>query len=179
MEEARLEETETGLRPVNEGWFVVNVRETRWMRHPNFGAACAFGGPEQGFRDFGINIRVLQPGQPNGLYHRESHQEDFLVLAGECRLLVEDQERQLRAWDFVHSPPGTEHIFVGSGDAPCVVLMVGGRSGADELSYPVSELARRFNAGVDQEIDSPDHAYAAFPEREAVRPEGWDRLPWA
>ena len=27
VEEARLEETETGLKPVSEGWFVVNVRD--------------------------------------------------------------------------------------------------------------------------------------------------------
>ena len=49
---------------------------------------------------------------------RESNQEDFLVLAGECLLLVEGEERPLRAWDFVHCPPGTEHIFVGAGDGP-------------------------------------------------------------
>ena len=85
VEEARLEQSETGLRPISEWWFVVNARNARWMRHEVFGAGCPFGGPESGFREFGINLRVLEPGQPNGLYHRESNQEDFLVLAGESR----------------------------------------------------------------------------------------------
>lgn len=179
VEEARLEETETGLRPVGEGWFVVNVRDARWMRHETFGAGCPFGGPEAGFREFGINLRVLEPGQPNGLYHRESHQEDFLVLAGECTLLVEGQERHLRAWDFVHCPPDTEHIFAGAGTAPCVILMVGARSGDDALFYPVSELARRYGASAERETNSPEDAYMSFPEREAARPASWGDLPWA
>jgi len=50
------------------------------------------------------------------MYHGEDAQEDFLVLAGECILIVEGQERPLRTWDFVHCPPWTEHVFVGTGD---------------------------------------------------------------
>ena len=104
VEEARLEETETGLMPVGEGWFVVNARDARWARNEAFGAQCAFEGPwpEAWFAELGIKLSVLQPGQPNCLYHRESQQEDFLVLAGECLLLVEGQERPLKAWDFFH-----------------------------------------------------------------------------
>jgi uncharacterized cupin superfamily protein len=179
VEEARLEETETGLRPGTDGWFAMNVRDARWMRHETFGAGCAFEGPEAWFRELGINLRVLQPGQPNCLYHRESLQEDFLVLMGECLLLVEGQERSLRAWDFVHCPPNTEHVFVGAGDGPCVVLMVGARSDDEVLLYPVSELARRYGASVEKETDSPEEAYASFPEREAARPDAWRELPWA
>jgi uncharacterized cupin superfamily protein len=179
VEEARLEECETGLKPVNEGWFVVNARDSRWMRHETFGAGCPFGGPQAGFREFGINLRVLEPGQPNGLYHRESHQEDFLVLAGECTLLIQCQERHLRAWDFVHCPPNTDHTFVGAGKAPCVILMVGARSDNSALFYPVSELARRYGASAERDTDSPEDAYAPFPDREAARPAPWDELPWA
>ena len=57
----------------------------------------------------------------------ESAQEDFLVLSGECLLLIEGEERPLKAWDFVHCPAGTEHVFVGAGTGPCVILMVGSR----------------------------------------------------
>jgi mannose-6-phosphate isomerase-like protein (cupin superfamily) len=105
-EEARLEETGSGLVPATEGWFVANVRDTAWRVHDTFGADCRFEGPDAPFSQLGINICVLEPGQPNCRYHRESLQEDFLVLAGECLLLVEEQERRLRAWDFVHCPPG-------------------------------------------------------------------------
>ena len=180
VEEAQLAETETGFGPVSEGWFVVNVRDARWMRHEAFGAACAFEGPGTWFRELGIKLSVLQPGQPNCLYHRESLQEDFLVLAGECLLLVEGQERSLRAWDFVHCPPNTEHVFVGAGDGPCAILMVGARSEDEVLLYPVSELARRYGASVENETNSPEEAYAAtgFPAREAARPDSWRELPW-
>ena len=178
VEEAQLEETETGLMPVSEGWFVVNVRDARWRRGEAFGAACVFEGPEAWFRELGISLRVLRPGQPNCLYHRESQQEDFLVLAGECLLLVEGRERPLRAWDFVHCPPNTEHVFIGAGRGPCVLLMVGARSDDEGLFYPVSEVARRYGASVEKETDSGDEAYAGFPAGEAARPDSWSELPW-
>jgi len=178
-DEAQLEETETGLRPVGEGWFVVNARDARWVTGEPFGAACPFEGPAW-FRQLGISLRVLQPGQPNCLYHRESQQEDFLVLAGECLLLVEGQERPLRAWDFVHCPPNTEHVFVGAGEGPCVILMVGARTDDEGLFFPASELARRYGASVENETGSGEEAYArGFPGREPGRPDSWSELPWA
>ena len=181
VQEAQLEQAETGLYPTGQGWFVVNVRDARWGRNEKFGAVCPFEGPwpDASFRDLGISLRVLEPGQSNCLYHRESNQEDFLVLAGECLLLVEGQERQLRAWDFVHCAPNTEHVFVGAGSGPSVILMVGARSEDEALFYPVSELARRYGAGVENETDSGDEAYAPYPGPEAGRPDSWRELPWA
>jgi glyoxylate utilization-related uncharacterized protein len=44
------------------------------------------------------------------MYHRENAQETFVVPAGECTLVVEDQERQLTAWDFFYCAPGTLRI---------------------------------------------------------------------
>ena len=160
-------------------WFTVNVRDTPWMTHETFGSACRFEDREAPFPQLAINLRVLQPGQPNCLYHQESPQEDFLVLAGECLLLVEGEERPLRAWDFVHSPPGTEHVFVGAGDGPCVILMVGARDPDEKLLYPASELAARYGASAESETTSPEEAYAAYPPPKPERPEGWDELPWA
>ena len=164
---------------MSDGWFVRNVRDARWGRHPSFGSACRFEDPEHRFEQLGINIRVLEPGRPNCLYHRENLQEDFLVLHGECLLLVEGEERPLRAWDFVHLPPDTEHVFVGAGDGPCAILMVGARSQDEELLYPVSEPAARYGASAKRETSSPEEAYAGMGEYEAGRPDGWDELPWA
>src|SRR5919201_3207315 len=130
-------------------WFVVNVRDAPWWRHDTFGASCRFEDREKPFEQLGVNIRVLQPGQPNCLYHSESLQEDFLVLSGECLLLVEGEERRLRPWDFVHCPPWTEHIFVGAGDGPCLVLAVGARRKGRGIRYPVSEVALKHGAGVE------------------------------
>jgi len=179
VEEARLEEQASGLAPVTEGWFVINVRNAAWLTHDVFDARCMFESPDAEFAELGVRLCVLLPGQPNGLYHAEETQEDFLVLSGECLLLVEGEERQLRAWDFVHCPPSTEHIFVGAGEGPCVILMTGARRPGRGIVYPVSELALRYGAGVEAETASPKQAYASYPERRIERPEGWDALPWA
>ena len=126
----------------------------------------AFEG-ETRFPDYGIGLQVLWPGQPNGMYHSESVQEDFLVVAGECLLLIEGEERRLRAWDFVHCPDGTEHIFVGAGSGPCVIVMAGSRA-EHTIRYPVSELAGRHGASVEVETGVPKEAYARFPPHEAA-----------
>ena len=116
VEEARLEQQEAGLTAVTDGWFVVNVRDAPWVTSEGLSDACIFEGDEAPFPQVGFTLAVLRPGEPSGLYHREANQENFLVLSGECLLLVEGEERHLRAWDFVHCPPGTDHILVGAGD---------------------------------------------------------------
>lgn len=148
-------------------------------RQPS-GSECSFESEKAEFTELGVRLHVLPPGEPNGLYHREDKQEDFLVLAGECHLLIEGEERRLRAWDFVHCPPGTEHIFIGAGDEPCVILMVGARAVEWNVLYPVSDLAARYGASVDEETSDPRGAYGGrFEPSRRGRPSYWDRLPWA
>jgi uncharacterized cupin superfamily protein len=166
-DEANLVATEAGLVPEGDGWFVLNAREAHWEEHPSFGRYTSFEHPERRFRELGLNVSVLEPGQPNCMYHAEDAEEDFLVLAGECLLLVEGEERRLREWDFVHCPPWTEHVFVGAGDAPCLVLAVGTRRPGDVV-YPVDEVALRHGAGVETETDTGREAYARFPKAVAT-----------
>lgn len=177
IEEARLEETGAGLAPASEGWFVVNVRDAAWLVNEKFAAAGIFEGESVQFAQLDYTIVVLQPRQPSGLYHAEANQEDFLVLTGECLLLVEAEERRLRAWDFVHCPPATEHIFVGAGDGPCVIFMVGARSAERSIVYPRSDVAVRHGAGVETETAMPAEAYAPFPAWRPGRPDA-QGLPW-
>ena len=143
-------------------WFVVNVADAQARKREVRGILVEFDAPGDRFPDFGINIRVLEPGQPASLYHRENVQEDFLVLSGECLAIVDGEERRLRAWDFFHCPAGTPHVFVGAGDGPCSVLMVGARSPAKELHYPVNEAAARYGASVEEPTSSPREAYASW-----------------
>lgn len=185
MDEARLEESGSGLAPTSAGWFVVNVRDAMWLtsgggeKRPS-GAECSFETPYAEFAELGVRIHVLTPGEPNGLYHRENKQEDFLVLHGECTLLVEGQERRLRQWDFFHAPANCEHIFVGAGEGPCAILMVGARGGDEwQVVYPASELAQRHGAGAALETPDPDEAYADFEPSRRERPSTWSQLPWA
>ena len=185
MDEAPLEDKGSGLAPAGPGWFVVNVRDAQWLtseggeKKPS-GAECSFESGEFWFRELAVRIHVLEPGEPNGLYHSESVQEDFLVLSGECTLLVEGQARTLRAWDFFHSPAGTQHIFVGAGDGPCAILMVGVRAEDIALHYPVSEFAAGYDASAHTESSDPDEVYPGrFEPSRRGRPSYWDRLPWA
>ncbi len=159
--EASLERQDGGLVPRGEGWFVVNAREAQWWQHEALGRYCRFEGDAR-FEQYGINIHVLEPGEPNCMYHGEDEQEDFLVLAGECVLIVEGEERRLRAWDFVHCPAWTEHVFVGAGDGPCAILMVGTRTPSAGVRYPAEPAAVRHGAGVGAVTDSPKEAYARF-----------------
>ena len=184
MLEAPLDDSGSGLAPAGDGWFVVNVCDAQWLTSENgekkpSGSECSFESAKAAFPQVGIRLHVLEPGEPNGLYHSESEQEDFLVLSGECTLLVEGQERVLRQWDFFHSPAGTEHIFVGAGDGPCVILMAGARSEPWQVHYPVSELAARYGVSVAEETTDPRQAYAQFEPSRRERPSYWDSLPWA
>lgn len=179
MPEARLEDNGSGLAPASDGWFVVNVRDAEWWTSETFGSGCGFETRGQEFPQLGINISVVEPGESNCLYHSESQQEAFLVLSGECKLLVEGEERPLAPWDFVHCPAGVEHVFVGSGDGPCTILMVGARTKDEQLLYPVSELAARYGASAEEETSDARQAYAPFGRPTRGWPAYWDRLPWA
>jgi uncharacterized cupin superfamily protein len=171
VEEAQLVDTGAGLEPRGPGWFVLNAREARWL-DGHFGAYTRFEGDER-FPEVGVNIGVLQPGQPACYYHGEGAQEGFLVLSGEALLLVEGEERPLGAWDYVHCPPWTEHVLVGAGDGPCAILALGRRPDTGVV-YPVSEIARRYGAGVEAEVPEGESAYAGLPRDEPVGyRDGW------
>jgi uncharacterized cupin superfamily protein len=132
------------------------------------------GGRE--WADTGVNVQVMRPGQPNCRYHSQPVQEDFLVLAGECFVILEGERQQLRRWDFVHCPAGTEHVFVGAGDGPCAVLMIGSRREGGAY-YPVNELAATYDASVSSPTDDPAEAYADWlVEARAQVPNPWAGL---
>ncbi len=160
MKEAKLVETDAGLEPDGEGWFVINARESRWGHTPDSGSYTSFESREARFPAVGVNIHVLPPGQPNAMYHAEGEQEDFLVLFGECVAIVEGEERRLRQWDLLHCPPGTRHVLVGAGEAPCGILMIGARGHSDELLYPLDPVAEKHGAAALTETTSGREAYA-------------------
>jgi uncharacterized cupin superfamily protein len=153
--------------------FVVNVTDAPAYRHPSFGSVVVFEPDDQPFPEVGINIRVLQPGESNAAYHSENQQEDFLVLGGRCTLILDGAERELSAWDFVHCPAGARHAFVGAGDGPCWILMIGARGRDEQLDYPVDATAAKHGVSVTTPTRDPDVAYAD-------RPGAWEptQPPW-
>ncbi len=181
MREAELRDTGAGLVPASEGWFVLNVRDARWLRRPGRGHSLPLTGvdeyeAETFFPMLGMSIQVLEPGEPNSMYHWETDAEAFVLLAGKAILLVEGEERPLEQWDFVHCPPETKHAFVGAGDGPCVLLAVSSRQfqATDHWgAYSPDEAARRYGASVDEETSDSEAAYARLTPSEPMRyPEG-------
>lgn len=185
--EAPLEHTEAGLVAAGTGWFVVNARDARWFHREGRGDLAPLTGSFESdeeaewrrvlsFPQIGMNLFVLEPGEPMSMYHGEDSQEDFLVLRGDCVLIIEGQERSLKQWDFVHCPPWTEHTIVGAGDRPCVVLAVGTR-GSEGIRFPVDDAAVKHGASSERETTDGSEAYARFPQgsdaryREGLLPE--------
>ena len=178
--EAPLAQTEHGLVPRSKGWFVINAREAPWVDREGRGAVSRFEGfeGEADFSQLGINIRVLGPGEPMSMYHWEADQEDFLVISGEALAIVEGEERPMRPWDLLHCPAGANHVIVGAGDGPCIIVAVGARDKSvdspDWGGYPVDETALRHGAGVEKETSDAEEAYARFKDGEAARyRDGW------
>ena len=154
-----------------------SLNDAQAMKHPVLGMGFLFGEqyPRERFEDFGVNVRVVEPGEPTALYHSEGAEEFFLVLAGECVVVVDDEELTLRQWDFLHCPPDTPHVLVGAGDSRCAILMVGGRRGELRIHYPVSEVAARYGVSVDKETDSFEDAW----NQRGLKPEFEQAaLPW-
>jgi uncharacterized cupin superfamily protein len=147
-------------------WFVRNVRDMDWYRRGPGGWITELVGDDA---QVGVNLFVLEPGDRMAMYHWEADQEGFLVLSGEAILLVENEERPLKQWDYFHKPVGVSHTIVGAGSGPSAILAVGSRDhqhGADWGGYPYSELAMKHDASAPEDTTDPDVAYARFPDRE-------------
>ncbi|HVD24654.1 MAG TPA: cupin domain-containing protein [Gaiellaceae bacterium] len=174
MKEASSQETPYGRYITSDGWFVLNLGDALAVRNDEKGGATyPLESREWPFRDVGVRVTVLSPGEPNALYHSEGVQEGFLVLSGEATLVVEEEERPLRQWDYFHCPAETSHVIVGAGEGPCAILMLGARPEVETLRYPVSEAAAHHGASATKDTEDPDEAYADWPgEYVPVR------LPW-
>ncbi|MFN2472168.1 MAG: cupin domain-containing protein [Gaiellaceae bacterium] len=173
VKEASSEETPYGRYITSDGWFVLNLADALAVRFEQNGALYPLEPQESPFGDLGAHVRVVWPGEPNALYHSEGVQEGFFVLSGECTLIVEEEERPLRQWDYFHCPADTRHVFVGGGAGPCAILMIGARKEMETGRYPVSDVAAKYGASVAKETSDPDEAYADWPgEYTPVR------LPW-
>jgi uncharacterized cupin superfamily protein len=152
--------------------FVISLAEARALSHPHRAMLLDLEPEGIEWPDLGVNVQILEPGRPNCRYHSEPVQEDFLVLHGECLVILDGEERPLRQWDFVHCPAGTGHVFVGAGEGPSAVLMIGSRR-EEAAHYPVSQPAARYGASVTEATDDPAEAYADWrrePRREAPNP---------
>jgi uncharacterized cupin superfamily protein len=173
---ATIEALAEGLGAAGPDWFVLNARDARWWQRQGLGRWADLEGNGD-FPHLGVRVAVLQPGEPSGMYHGESGQENFLVVEGECVLVIEGEERLLKQWDFVHCPPWTGHTFIGAGKGPCVIVTVGARTGDDEILYTVNDAAAGHGSSVETETPLPKDAYAPYPREPLFQPYEEGDLP--
>jgi uncharacterized cupin superfamily protein len=152
--------------------FIINVAAAPAFSRPRRATHIVFEPDDLQWPDTGVNVQIMQPGQPNSRYHSEPVQEDFLVLHGECVVTLNGEERPLRQWDFLHCPAGPS-TSSWAPDGPCAVLMIGSRREV-AAHYPVNEVAAKYDASVTKATDDPAEAYADW-RREPRRP---TRNPW-
>lgn len=97
-----------------------------------------------GLQGFGISFDVLQPGQENCRYHAERDEEEFFyVHAGSCTARLDGRLYRLEAGDVLHTPVGVAHSFIGAGDGPCEIWMIGQTikpTAADYLPPPTGAI---------------------------------------
>jgi mannose-6-phosphate isomerase-like protein (cupin superfamily) len=186
IEEAKLEDSGSGLVAASPGWFVMNAHDARWFaapgRHSLPLTGCDEYEAETFFPMLGMALRVLDPGTPIGAYHWETEAEDFLVLAGTPLLVIEGQERMLRQWDFVHCPPGANHLFVGAGDGPSVILAASSRQFQKDGPwgyYTADPVAAKYGGSPPETTQDGSVAYRDFPDSVESRYEpGWLERPF-
>ena len=156
-------------------WYVRNAREGQWWEKGPRGRVKDL--VEDDAAQVAVNLFVLDPGHRMAMYHWEADQEGFLVLSGEALLIVEDEERPLRQWDYFHCPAPVPHTIVGAGSGPCTILAVGAQehqAGAGWGGYPYSEVAMKHDASAEEETTSAKLAYARFPDSEPTEyQDGW------
>jgi uncharacterized cupin superfamily protein len=172
VREARIEETEQGRLPADDGWFILNLGEMRWETVPGFGVWRDFDWAKKpgGEPGIGVHIHALQPGENFGYYHAEDAQEGFIVLSGECLAVVEGQERQMRQWDYLHSPPDTAHVIIGGGDEACVLLMFGSPDSRRKVEWIADETAAKHGASVERTTGRDTEAYGDLPAQVLTPP---------
>ncbi|MCW2993346.1 MAG: cupin protein [Conexibacter sp.] len=161
-------ETDEGLVPEGEGWFILSPGDAAWTAIEGGGAWLEFqaeGVPNQ----IGAGLHRLPAGESTGLYHVEANQEGFLVLEGKCLVIVEDEERTMNRYDYFHCPPETEHLMVGASEEPCVLFVFGNRIA--RARYRTNAIAARYGFSVEQDTDDSREAYG---QREFTRvPAPW------
>jgi uncharacterized cupin superfamily protein len=156
-------------------WYVSNAREGQWWEKGPRGRVKEL--VSDATAQFNANLFVLEPGHRMSMYHWESDQEGFFVLSGEALLIVEDEERLLKQWDYFHCPVPVPHTIVGAGSRACAILAIGARehqAGRGWGGYPYSEVAMRHDASAEKETTSAKIAYARFPdEAPTTYQDGW------
>ena len=167
--EAGLEQTEFGLVPSGEGWFVVNAREARW-RIDDLGAFTASRARRASSRSGSTSSCSRRASRWRCTTTRTTRRTS---LCSPARRWRSSRARSGRCGSgtccIARSAPATSCSARARG--PCVLLAIGSRSGGEDWgAYPVDETALRHGASVEQETTKSEGGVRAVHDAHARDP---------
>ena len=159
--EAQLKDSGSGLAPATEGWFVVNVRDAEWWFADSRGARCSF---ESEYGEPAVSSHSSGSTSPYWSQDRAaSITQSPLRKRSSCSPGSAGCSSRARSDAFC---PGTSSIRLRGQSTPSWARATGhvppdGRCAfGPEARYPVSELAARYGASVEEETSDPAQVYA-------------------
>lgn len=102
-----------------------------------------------GLRNYGVNLIRVLPGGQSSARHAHSKQDEFVyVIDGELVLVTDAGRETVGPGACIGFPAGTGdgHHFLNLGTTDATFLVVGDRTGGDEVSYPDIDLAWKVGA---------------------------------
>src|SRR5579859_386357 len=99
--------------------------------------------------NFGVNLTRIVPGGQSSYRHAHSRQDEFIyVLQGTAELETDAGTEVLTAGMCAGFPAGSgnAHRFLNRSSEDVVLLVVGDRTGGDEVSYPEIDMQGRMEA---------------------------------
>jgi len=106
-------------------------------------------GDQAKLNNFGVNLTRIAPGGQSSHRHAHSRQDEFIyVLQGSAELETDAGTEVLTAGMCAGFPAGTgnAHRFLNRSSEDVVLLVVGDRTGGDEVSYPEIDMQGRMEA---------------------------------
>ena len=91
-----------------------------------------------GFRDMGVHLVHLEPGDASSEHHFHEEDEEFVyILSGRAIAFIGGEEHEVGAGDFMAFPKGSPpHHMLNQSAADLVYLVGGTRSQIDICNYP-------------------------------------------
>lgn len=118
-----------------------HLKDLPWVDVTYAGTQAKFGQVKDlentfGMRRFGIDVQRLRPGDQNSPYHTHDEEDElFLVLEGNCKLLLDGTHYDLQQGDCVYTKPGQAHCFYNDGLEDCLLLVSGIHCGRWDATY--------------------------------------------
>ena len=119
-------------------------------------------GDEVGFKNIGIHLISIAPGDKSTEFHSHRYEEEAIyILSGHGTEVIGDTKQKVAPGDFIGFPAGgAAHETINDGAEPLVCLVIGQRLAQDVVDYPRKGKRLYCNSGHGDLVD-----YAAIEKR--------------